>query len=282
MIVRVQSIALTAGVSASYDAGNAVDHEVGADRNGHRSPKVAAACTRRSLRSDKCASASPGRRAKYTKIRPTVAVERTAKAKTTMGAPNGDVREPRRRRRSGPRLLEDPDGGCFPRIELFQAGRELLGDCPLCWLGEVTAIKTTLSAATQRIKALQALLSRHIAAHLGMPGSIPQRERITQKPDQCRRARTAGSGCPQPAGQSSSAAYRTAATCARGRWVIRLGCDGELLPLCGLWVVGHDAIVDAAGVCAAGAGARRTSIWGEDRPLSSIKSPSGPPSSKQV
>ena len=67
--------------------------------------------------------------------------------------------------------------------------------CPFCWLGEVAAIKTTPSAATQRLKALQALLSRHIAAHLGMPGSIPQRERSTQKPDQCRRARTAGVLC---------------------------------------------------------------------------------------
>ncbi len=54
------------------------------------------------------------------------------------------------------------------------------------------------------------LLSPHIAAHLGMPGSIPQRKRSTQKPHQCRRARTAGSGCPQPAEHSSSAAYRTA------------------------------------------------------------------------
>jgi len=112
MIVRVQSIALTAGVSASHDAGNAVDHEVGADLNGHRSPKIAGpARTRRSLRSDKCASASPGRRAKYKKIRPTVAVERTAKAtkaKTTMGAPNGDVREPLRRRRSGSGCLRIP------------------------------------------------------------------------------------------------------------------------------------------------------------------------------
>jgi len=67
-----------------------------------------------------------------------------------------------------------------------------------------------LSAATHRIKALQALLSRHVAAHLGMPGSILQRERSTQKPGQCPRARTAGSGCPKPAGQSSSTAYRTA------------------------------------------------------------------------
>jgi hypothetical protein len=48
-------------------------------------------------------------------------------------------------------------------------------------------------------------------APLGMPGSIPQRERSTQKPGQGRRARTAGSGCPQPAGQSSSAAYRIGA-----------------------------------------------------------------------
>ena len=46
--------------------------------------------------------------------------------------------------------------------------------------------------------------------HLGMPRVTRQRERSTQKPDECRRARTAGSGCPQPAGQSSSAAYRTA------------------------------------------------------------------------
>ena len=52
----------------------------------------------------------------------------------------------------------------------------------------------------------------HIAAHPGMPGSIAQREPSTQKLDQCRRARTAGSGCAQPAGQSSSAAYRTAGT----------------------------------------------------------------------
>ncbi len=57
----------------------------------------------------------------------------------------------------------------------------------VCWLGEVVAIKTTLSAATQRLKAQLARLSRHIVAHLGMPGSIPQRERSTQKPDQCRR-----------------------------------------------------------------------------------------------
>jgi hypothetical protein len=28
----------------------------------------------------------------------------------------------------GPRLLEDPDGGCLPRIELRKAARELLGD----------------------------------------------------------------------------------------------------------------------------------------------------------
>ena len=52
--------------------------------------------------------------------------------------------------------------------------------CPFCWLGEVAAIKTTLSAATQRLKALQALLSQHITAHLGMPDSIPQRARMAR------------------------------------------------------------------------------------------------------
>ena len=44
-------------------------------------------------------------------------------------------------------------------------------------------------------------------------------EHSTQKPGQCPRARTAGSGCPKPAGQSSSAAYRTAA-------IVRHVCGG--------------------------------------------------------
>ena len=39
--------------------------------------------------------------------------------------------------------------------------------CPFCWLEEAAATKTTLSAATQRLKALQVLLSRHIAAISG-------------------------------------------------------------------------------------------------------------------
>ena len=69
--------------------------------------------------------------------------------------------------------------------------------------GEVVAIKTPVPQQRRGSKALQALLSRYIAAHLGTPGPIPQRERSTQKPDQCRRARTAVSGCPQPAGQTS-------------------------------------------------------------------------------
>ena len=51
-----------------------------------------------------------------------------------------------------------------------------------------------------------------VVVHLGMPGSIPQRECRTQKPHQCQHARTAGSGGPQPAGWSSAAAYRTADT----------------------------------------------------------------------
>jgi hypothetical protein len=42
-------------------------------------------------------------------------------------------------------------------------------------------------------------------------------EPSTQKLNLCRRARTAGSGCAQPAGQVSSAAYRTAGTCAGTR-----------------------------------------------------------------
>ena len=99
---------------------------------------------------------------------------------------------------------------------------------PFCWLRKVAAIKTTLSAATQRLKALQALLSLHIAAHLGMPGSTPQRERSTQKPDQCRRARTGSSGCPQPAGQSSSAAYRTADIACRSQWTMATDCHTGL------------------------------------------------------
>ena len=42
----------------------------------------------------------------------------------------------------------------------------------------------------------------------------PAEERSTQKPDQCRHARTTGSDCPQPTGQSASAVYRTAELCA--------------------------------------------------------------------
>jgi hypothetical protein len=58
-------------------------------------------------------------------------------------------------------------------------------------IGQVTA-KTAPSAATQRPKASQAPLSWRIAVHLGMPGSIRIGNRSAQKPDQCRRARTAG------------------------------------------------------------------------------------------
>ena len=76
-----------AGVSASHDADNAVDDEEDADRGGHDRKDCRATWARRSFRSDKCASASPGRRAKYKKIEPTVAVESRAKAtkaKTTI------------------------------------------------------------------------------------------------------------------------------------------------------------------------------------------------------
>ncbi len=46
--------------------------------------------------------------------------------------------------------------------------------CPFCLLGKAAPIKTTLSAAMQRLKALPTLFSRHIA-HLGM--SAPSRRR---------------------------------------------------------------------------------------------------------
>ena len=60
--------------------------------------------------------------------------------------------------------------------------------CPFCWLGEVATIRISCPQQRRGIKPLQALPSRHIAAHLGMPGSIPQRERTSQKPDHSRRA----------------------------------------------------------------------------------------------
>jgi len=87
MIFRVQSIALTTGISASHDADNAVDERKTPTATDTIAKIAGPAWTSRSLRSDKCASACPGRRAKYKKIRPTVAVERRAKAKkanTTM------------------------------------------------------------------------------------------------------------------------------------------------------------------------------------------------------
>lgn len=52
---------------------------------------------------------------------------------------------------------------------------------PFCWLGEVTAIKTPCQQQRTWNKALQAMFSRHIAAHPRMPGFIPQRERSTQR-----------------------------------------------------------------------------------------------------
>ena len=55
---------------------------------------------------------------------------------------------------------------------------------PFCRRGKAAAIKTTPSAATQGLKALQALLSLRIASHLEMRGIVPQRKRSTQKPDQ--------------------------------------------------------------------------------------------------
>ena len=72
------------------------------------------------------------------------------------------------------------------------------GICPLCWLREIAAIKAT-RPGNKGLKAMQALLSRRIAAYLSMPDSIPPRERSTEKLGRCRRARTAGSECPQPA-----------------------------------------------------------------------------------
>jgi hypothetical protein len=75
--------------------------------------------------------------------------------------------------------------------------------------GNVAAIKTTPSAAAERIKP-----RRRRPADTSLPSQDaslhPAEERSIQKSGQCRRARTAGSGCRQPAGESSSAAYRTA------------------------------------------------------------------------
>src|ERR1700734_4258651 len=88
--------------------------------------------TRRSLRSDKCPSASPGRRAKYRKIRPTVAVDRRVnakKAKTTMGsAPRWRTSTTAAAAVRVHGCSRHPDNGCFPRVELLQAASELLGD----------------------------------------------------------------------------------------------------------------------------------------------------------
>src|SRR5271166_7136449 len=90
MIFDVQSIAVTASVSTAHDAGNAVDDEEDADRNGHD-------------RKD--------RRAGPYETIPQV-------GQVCFGLPGtpGEVQE------------DQADGGRFPRMELLQAGSELLGD----------------------------------------------------------------------------------------------------------------------------------------------------------
>ena len=60
-----------------------------------------------------------------------------------------------------------------------------------------------------------------------VPGSIPQREHSAQA-RLVATARTAGSGCPRPAGQSSSAAYRTADRIRTARR-LRLASDRQLM-----------------------------------------------------
>ena len=94
-------------------------------------------------------------------------------------------RSPGRYLSSGFRPLTDPAAvtpyatGAMPPVP--ERGRRLMPSWRRRWIlrpeparhpedaREVAAIKTTLSAATQRIKALQALLSRHIAAISGCP-----------------------------------------------------------------------------------------------------------------
>jgi hypothetical protein len=83
------------------------------------------------------------------------------------------------------------------------------------------------------------MLTRPVAACPGMPDSLPQRNTALMSPGSCQSARTAGSGCPQPAGHSSPPAYRTAALRAgsrdssatvRRRWALsRPGVSGTSL-----------------------------------------------------
>jgi hypothetical protein len=115
--------------------------------------------------------------------------------------PDGATAKPlRRSKRLGRRTVKPPAGPTLVRTQhlplLLARGSRRDQDHPV------------RSNAEAQSPAGAAQLAHR--CHLGMPGVNRQRERSTQKPDECRRARTAGSGCPQPAGQSSSAAYRTA------------------------------------------------------------------------
>ena len=90
------------------------------------------ACASRSFRSDKCASASPGTPGEVQEDQADGG--RREEGEGQEGEDNDKERRMVTYENHGggggqrPRLLKDPDGGCFPRMELLQVGTELLGD----------------------------------------------------------------------------------------------------------------------------------------------------------
>jgi hypothetical protein len=130
--LRGESIALVIGVSASHDARNAIDYEENADRDGHERkdrrastyqpiPQVGQVCfslpgTPGEVQEDQpdggCRKKSEGQEGEHDDK------ERRMVTDENHGGGSG----------KGPRLLKHPDGGRFPRMELLQAGSELLAD----------------------------------------------------------------------------------------------------------------------------------------------------------
>src|SRR5271166_6256105 len=128
----VQSIAVTAGVSAARDAGNAVDDEEDADRNGHDRKDRRAGPYETIPQVGQVCFGLPGTPGEVQEDQ--AYGGRGAEGEGNEGKHDDEVRRMVTyqnhggRGGEGPRLLEDPDGGCFPRMELLQAGSELLGD----------------------------------------------------------------------------------------------------------------------------------------------------------
>ena len=130
--LRLHSIAFTTGVSASHDASNAVDDEEDADRSGHDRKDRRASMYQAIPQVGQATFGLPGTPGEVHEDQADGGSGEEGEGQE--GEDDDEVRRVVTHQDhgggggEGPRLLEDPDGGCFPWMELLQAGSELLAD----------------------------------------------------------------------------------------------------------------------------------------------------------